>query len=91
MRAILWTIEPDGQKKVAFLESSGQIYIDLHQNCFERVGPGEMNGFLGPECLIQMEKDAHGSHVVGIRIVPELGRDDSRYMQSLEKHEIPKV
>jgi hypothetical protein len=86
------TVHEASGPKDLIVESEGAIYIDLAPNQREgRITPGEGNGFFGPECLVQMEMNATRSHFMGINIVPELGRDDSQYMESLDIKEIPKV
>lgn len=68
------------------MESAGQIYIDLDPDRkTHRRGPGEGNGLLGPQLLVQFE--AAGPYIVGIRVVPEPGRDDKEFMDSID---IPK-
>lgn len=65
------------------LESGGQIYIDLDPDRkTHRWGPGEGNGFFGPQLLVQLEST--DVHVVGIRVIPEPGRDDSEFMDSVD-------
>lgn len=57
-----------------------EFYIDLDPgNIPQRQGPGEGNGFLGSNCLIQLEAAPGSEIIVGIRIIAEDSRDDSQY------------
>jgi hypothetical protein len=90
MRVIIRTLR-DGVAAATVVESDGPIGIDLQPSLMERHGPGKGNGFLGPDCLIQMESDLTQGLVVGLTIIPELGRDDSHYINELAPSDIPKV
>lgn len=60
-----------------------ELYIDLDPGYTgPRFGPGEMNGFMGKESLIQIEMSLE-KIVVGIRIRFEIGRDDSSYINAV--------
>lgn len=60
-----------------------EIYVDLDpEYSGPREGPGELNGFMGKESLIQIETNQVGL-VVGVRIRLEIGRDDSSYINDV--------
>ena len=62
---------------------NNEMYIDLDPSYTgKRIGPGEMNGFMGKESLIQMEMSSDNI-VVGVRIRFEIGRDDSSYINAV--------
>jgi hypothetical protein len=92
MKILMTTVDPWTNKEVKkVVVSNGPIYIDLNPSDKDRMGPGEGNGFMGPECLVQVETGANRSHLVGIKIISELGRDDSKYIEMLDFEEIRKV
>jgi hypothetical protein len=82
MKIFIKSFAPDGKIVDTVIESAGEIIIDLDPripfNC--RVGSQDnKNGYLGPQCIIQSYMNMQASQILGFRIVPELGRDDSEY------------
>lgn len=91
MRIVVQVIKDDGTVGGIEIGSNGPIHIDLDPTEPDRVGPGSNNGLMGPGCLVQVLKGVNSNLVVGLHIVPELGRDDSQYEGSLAIPENPKV
>jgi hypothetical protein len=82
MKISIKSFAADGKIVDTVIKSAGEIMIDLDPRIplNRRVGPQDnKDGYLGPQCIIQSYMNMQATQLLGFRIVPELGRDDSEF------------